>query len=97
MASFVMVTMPERSGQCLPPLRRSAPTSAGGWKIATPGHIKLEHTVVSPRLARNVMAMQMAGLLVLLAAVHLGNMGVRRKQEPTGHCSDSSSLKEMLL
>ena len=79
MASFVTETMPERSGQCLSPLRRSAPTSAGGWKIATPGHIKLEQTIVSPRLARNVMARQMAGRLVLLAAVHLGNIGVRGK------------------
>ena len=79
MASFVTEKMPERSGQCPPPLRRSAPTSVGGWKIATPGHIKLEQTVVFPRLDQNVMAMQVAGRLALLAAVHLGNIGVRRK------------------
>ena len=36
-ASFVREMKLEIAGQCLLPLRGSAPSSAGGWRTATPG------------------------------------------------------------
>ena len=74
-ASFVRGMKQERTGQCLLPLRGSAPSSAGGWRTATPGLLNSEHNTASPRLAWTAMATQRIGVSGQLVVVPLGVRG----------------------